>query len=182
MQSSYREVLRCLLEGIQWLVKPSGGISVAGNSGISQARTRLGWEPLRQLHGEVQADSGSGHEGRVVSRVATGEHRRQHAGHRRREGQRRGFRPPGSQSRRARVSADPLRVAGGKRDPCPFRQPDGDYATSEIALAKTVLPSLGKGMLQPLTKCVSMPISVTGIGGSAFGLTSMQQQRRAQER
>ncbi len=25
MQSSYREVLRCLLEGIQWLVEPSAG-------------------------------------------------------------------------------------------------------------------------------------------------------------
>src|SRR5436189_239986 len=53
MQSSYREVLRCLLEGIQWLAEPAGGINVAGNSGISQARTRLGWEPLRQLHDEV---------------------------------------------------------------------------------------------------------------------------------
>src|ERR1700689_4113895 len=53
MRSSYREVLRCLLEGIQWLLKPSATISVAGNSGISQARTRLGWEPLRQLHDEV---------------------------------------------------------------------------------------------------------------------------------
>src|ERR1700675_3147799 len=53
MQSSYREVLRCLLEGIQWLLEPSAPINVAGNSGISQARTRLGWEPLRQLHDEV---------------------------------------------------------------------------------------------------------------------------------
>ena len=53
MQSSYREVLRCLLEGIQWLVEPGAGINVAGNSGISQARTRLGWEPVRQLHDEV---------------------------------------------------------------------------------------------------------------------------------
>ena len=52
MQSSYREVLRCLLEGIQWLA-PSAGIKVAGHSGISQARTRLGWEPLRQLHDEL---------------------------------------------------------------------------------------------------------------------------------
>src|SRR5258708_1602726 len=53
MQSSYREVLRCLLEGVQWLLDPSAAINVAGNSGISQARTRLGWEPLRQLHDEV---------------------------------------------------------------------------------------------------------------------------------
>lgn len=53
MQSSYREVLRCLLEGIQWLRDPSAGVRVAGKSGISQARTRLGWEPLRQLHDEL---------------------------------------------------------------------------------------------------------------------------------
>ena len=53
MQSSYREVLRCLLEGVQWLVDPSVTLKVAGNSGISQARTRLGWEPLRRLHDEV---------------------------------------------------------------------------------------------------------------------------------
>jgi len=53
MHSSYREVLRCLLEGIQWLRDPSVGIRVAGKSGISQARTRLGWEPLRQLHDEL---------------------------------------------------------------------------------------------------------------------------------
>jgi hypothetical protein len=41
MQSSYREVLRCLLEGIQWLADPSEKTKVAGKSGISQARTRL---------------------------------------------------------------------------------------------------------------------------------------------
>src|SRR6266702_6920105 len=53
MQSSYREVLRCLLEGIPWLRDPSATIKVAGKSGISQARTRVGWEPFRQLHDEV---------------------------------------------------------------------------------------------------------------------------------
>ena len=53
MQSSYREVLRCLLEGLQWLIEPTLTLKVAGHSGISQARTRLGWEPLRQLHDEV---------------------------------------------------------------------------------------------------------------------------------
>lgn len=53
MQSSYREVLRCLLEAVQWLRDPSVGVRVAGKSGISQARTRLGWEPLRQLHDEL---------------------------------------------------------------------------------------------------------------------------------
>jgi hypothetical protein len=53
MQSSYREVLRCLLEGVQWLLDPSTPVKVAGKSGISQARTRLGWEPVKQLHDEV---------------------------------------------------------------------------------------------------------------------------------
>ena len=53
MQASYREVLRCLLEGIQWLLDPSVAIKVAGKSGISQARTRLGWEPLCALHDAV---------------------------------------------------------------------------------------------------------------------------------
>ena len=53
MQCSYREVLRCLLEGVQWLMDPSVPIKVAGKSGISQARTRLGWEPLARLHDEL---------------------------------------------------------------------------------------------------------------------------------
>jgi len=53
MQSSYREVLRCLLEGVQWLSDPSAAVRVAGKSGISQARARLGWEPLQQLHDDL---------------------------------------------------------------------------------------------------------------------------------
>lgn len=53
MSSSYREVLRCLLEGIQWLRGPEAAIKVTGKSGISQARTRLGWEPLQHLHDQV---------------------------------------------------------------------------------------------------------------------------------
>jgi len=53
MRSSYREVLRCLLEGVQWLLNPSLPVKVAGKSGISQARTRLGAEPLKQLYEAV---------------------------------------------------------------------------------------------------------------------------------
>lgn len=53
MQSSTREVLRCLLEGVQWLLGPRATVKVAGKSGISQARTRVGWEPLRDLHDTV---------------------------------------------------------------------------------------------------------------------------------
>src|SRR5665811_744965 len=50
MRSSYREVLRCLLEGVQWLLDPSSTVKVAGKSGISQARSRLGAEPLKRLY------------------------------------------------------------------------------------------------------------------------------------
>jgi thymidylate kinase len=53
MRSSYREVLRCLLEGVQWLLDPSASIKVAGKSGISQARSRLGAEPVKTLYEAV---------------------------------------------------------------------------------------------------------------------------------
>ena len=52
-QVSCREVLRCLLEGVRWLSGAGVDIRVAGKSGISQARSRLGWEPIRRLHDEL---------------------------------------------------------------------------------------------------------------------------------
>lgn len=52
MQASSREVLRCLLEGLQWL-RLGVSINIAGKSGISQARTRLGSEVMRRLHDEL---------------------------------------------------------------------------------------------------------------------------------
>ena len=53
MQVSQREVLRCLLEGVRWLFGPKVPIKVTGKSGISQARSRLGWEPVKQLHDDI---------------------------------------------------------------------------------------------------------------------------------
>lgn len=53
MRSSYREVLRCLLEGIQWLKGPERMVRVTGKSGISQARTRLGHEAVKRVHDEI---------------------------------------------------------------------------------------------------------------------------------
>src|ERR687898_2773579 len=50
--SGSREVLRCLLEGLRWLWGAEA-VRVAGKSGISQARTRLGAEPLRRLYEQV---------------------------------------------------------------------------------------------------------------------------------
>jgi hypothetical protein len=55
MRSSYREVLRCLLEGVQWLLDPAARVKVAGKSGISQARSRLGAEPLKKLYETIVA-------------------------------------------------------------------------------------------------------------------------------
>jgi hypothetical protein len=50
MQVSYREVLRCLLEGLTWLLGPHQAVKITGKSGISQARRRLGWVVLQQLY------------------------------------------------------------------------------------------------------------------------------------
>ena len=47
---STREVLRCLLEGVRWLGDPTASAEPAGPSGISQARTRVGAEPLEALY------------------------------------------------------------------------------------------------------------------------------------
>ncbi len=148
MQSSYREVLRCLLEGIQWLVEPAAGINVAGNSGISQARTRLGWEPVRQLHDEVvrpvavAATKGAWYRAwRLISvdgstlDVAD------------EKGNNEAFGRPGAS--RGESAYPKIRfvslVENGTH--VLFGSRMADYATSEIALAKTVLPSLCKGML-----------------------------------
>jgi hypothetical protein len=50
--SGTREVLRCLLEGLRWLWGAEA-VRVAGRSGISQARTRLGDAPLLRLYERV---------------------------------------------------------------------------------------------------------------------------------
>ncbi len=52
MGSGTREVLRCLLEGLRWLWGTEA-VKVAGRSGISQARSRLGEAPLHRLYEEV---------------------------------------------------------------------------------------------------------------------------------
>ena len=43
MQSSYREGLRCLLEGLQWLQDPAAPLKVAGDSIIEPAGHVSGW-------------------------------------------------------------------------------------------------------------------------------------------
>ena len=53
MQSSAREVLSCLLEGLKWMALGDRRIRVAGDAGISLARSRLGYDPVQRLHDEV---------------------------------------------------------------------------------------------------------------------------------
>src|SRR5712691_168142 len=53
MRSSYREVLRCLLEGVQWLLDPSAAVKVAGKSGISQDRSRLGAQGMKKIYEDM---------------------------------------------------------------------------------------------------------------------------------
>ena len=106
MQASYREVLRCLLEGLQWLRDPATPLKVAGKSGISQARTRLGWEALRQLHDAmVRPIALPATRGAWYRPVAPGQPGRQHAGCRRRSGERGGLSP----SPVAAAAAAPIR-------------------------------------------------------------------------
>jgi hypothetical protein len=53
MEVSYGEVLRCLVEGLEWLGLPMQRLRSTGRSGISQARSRLGVEPLRRLYEDL---------------------------------------------------------------------------------------------------------------------------------
>jgi hypothetical protein len=148
MQSSYREVLRCLLEGVQWLLEPSASIKVAGNSGISQARTRLGWEPLRQLHDEivkplaVKATKGAWYRGwRLVSLdgstldVADEKSNDEAFG-----------RPGASRGASAYPQIRFVSLAEIGTHVLFGTQMAG-CTTSEIALSRTVLPRLERGML-----------------------------------
>jgi Transposase DDE domain/Insertion element 4 transposase N-terminal len=52
MHTSYEAVLGLLVEGLQWLLSPKEW-RTPGKAAISQARQRLGWEPLKQLYEEV---------------------------------------------------------------------------------------------------------------------------------
>jgi len=51
MGVSCREVLRWLMEGLQGLKRTA--VAIAAKSAISQARARLGWQPIKQLYDEM---------------------------------------------------------------------------------------------------------------------------------
>lgn len=148
MHSSYGEVLRCLLEGLHWLLEPSARLKVTGSSGISQARTRLGWEPLRQLHDAVvrpvavRNTKGAWYAGRrLVSLDGSTLDVADEKGNAAAFG-----RPGASRGESAFPQIRFVSLAEIGTHVLFGTQMDG-YTTSEIALAKKVLPSLGKGML-----------------------------------
>jgi len=148
MRSSYREVLRCLLEGVQWLLDPSARVKVAGKSGISQARSRLGPEPLKRLYEALvtplalpQTKGAWYRQWRLVSldgstlEVADTEEND------------RAFGRPGSS--RGSSAYPQIRFVGLLENGTHVlwaAQVD-KYATSEITLARSVVGGLRKGML-----------------------------------
>lgn len=148
MRSSYREVLRCLLEGVQWLLDPSALVKVTGKSGISQARSRLGAEPLQELYTAVVAPMAEHHtkgawyrewrlvslDGSTLDVADTAENEEAYG------------RPGASRG----ASAFPkIRFVGllesGTHVLWAARM--APYATDEITLAQEVVPALRKGML-----------------------------------
>jgi hypothetical protein len=148
MRSSYREVLRCLLEGVQWLLDPSAAVKVAGKSGISQARSRLGPEPLKKLYEALVAPiaekrtQGAWYrhwrlislDGSTLDTADTVENEK-------------AFGRPGA--RRGSSAFPKLRfvalLESGTHVLWAARM--SPYATDEITLAEEVVPALGKGML-----------------------------------
>ena len=146
--ASTREVLRCLLEGVQWLMGAGESLRVAGKAGISRARTRLGWEPIQQLHDEVvrpiavETTQGAWfHRWRVVSLDGSTLDIPDETVNERAFG-----RPAASRGESAfpqvrfvsLVENGTHVLFGTRMGPC---------ATSERAMAEEVLPSLSKGML-----------------------------------
>ena len=125
MTASTREVLRCLLEGLRWLWGAEA-VRVAGKSGISQARTRLGEAPLRRLYERVvrpvatPATKGAWYrawrlvslDGSCLDVADTAENGA-------------AFGRPGRQPRRERLPAAPLRGPGRERHARAVRRPPG---------------------------------------------------------
>jgi hypothetical protein len=148
MRSSYREVLRCLLEGVQWLLDPSAAVKVAGKSGISQARSRLGAEPMKQLYEAVVTPIAERHtrgawyrhwrlitlDGSTLDVADTAENEKTYG----RPGASRGS-SAFPKIRFVGLLENGTHVLWGARM--------AGYATDELTLAQQVVPALQKGML-----------------------------------
>jgi hypothetical protein len=148
MHVSCQEVLRCLFEGVHLLLGPGGRVDLAGDSGISQARSRLGEEPVRQLHDEIV--------GPVAVRETRGAwYRRWHLVSldgstldvpETKDNLEAFGRPPASRGQAAfpQVRFVSLVECGTH---VLFGSRVGPYREAEVTLAEAVLPRLRKGML-----------------------------------
>lgn len=147
MAVSTREVLRVLMEGLRWL-EVEAGMKVASKAAISQARRRLGPEPLRHLWAqsarpmaETNSPGAFYREWRLVALdgstldVPDTEANRKHFG------------KPGAS--RGEAAFPQLRLVGMIETGTHgfFSVAMGPYACSENALAEKVLPALQPGML-----------------------------------
>src|SRR3982751_1509710 len=145
--SGTREVLRCLLGGLRWLWGAEA-VRVAGKSGISQARSRLGEAPLRRPYDQVvrpvatPATKGAWYrrwrpvslDGSCLDVADTGENG---AAFGRPEASRGGGAFP--QLRLVALVENGTHVLFGARL--------GSFAEGETTLAHAVVPALGPGML-----------------------------------
>jgi Insertion element 4 transposase N-terminal/Transposase DDE domain len=148
MRSSYREVLRCLLEGVKWLMGPAAAVKVTGDSGISQARQRLGVEPLKRLYHAIVAPIAEKHtkgawyrqwrlvslDGSTLDVADTAENAK-------------AFGRPGGP--RGSGAFPKIRFVGLLENGTHvlWAAQMGKYKISEMALAKEVVKALRKGML-----------------------------------
>lgn len=148
MQVSCREVLRCLREGLQWLFGSEKMGKTPGRSGISQARKRLGAEPIKILYQRVvmpiakKCTKGARYrkwtlvslDGSTLDLADTPANEKEFG----RQG-----------SKRGKSAFPKLRfvslVENGTH--VLFGSVPGKYHDGEITLAKKVIPNLSKGML-----------------------------------
>ena len=152
MQVSCREVLRCLLEGAQWLMGRDAQVKIATRGGIARARARVGSEPLEALHdavvvpiavkGTKRTTRGAWYrQWRVVSMVGSTldvADTKENAAAFGRPGASRG-RSAFPQIRFVSLVENGTHVLFGSRMQ--------GYHTGELTLAQEVIGSLGKGML-----------------------------------
>jgi len=147
---STREVLRCLTEGARWLGDPTA-TTMPSKSGISQARTRLGAEPLEALYRAVvgpvaeAGTPGAWYRGwRVMSLDGTTLDVGDTAANARAFG-----RPASARGANATGAFPQLRLVGllenGTHAICAAEL--GTYRQSEVALAAAVVPRLTGEML-----------------------------------
>lgn len=148
MSVSYGEVLRCLVEGLSWLGLPVDRIRDTGRSGISQARARLGSEPMRKIFEVVAKPLATERtpgaffgrwrlvaiDGTTLDLADTSENERVYG----RPGAARG------KSGFPQLRAVFLTEVGTH---VLFQVEVGPYTTSENVMASRLLPALGQGML-----------------------------------